>query len=389
MRAGQAIAVGHPQALDDAALGDGVVEHPEPAVAAAGRQIAQGEVEAQVGLVDAVLVHRLGVGHAPQRQRDLDAQDVLPQRRDHALDRRLEQLLGDERHLDVDLGELRLAIEAQILVAEAAHDLEVAVVARDHQELLEDLRRLGQGVEPAGVEPRRHQEVAGPAGRVLHHERGLDLEEAVGPEVVAHRLGDERARDQVLLQLRPPQVEVAVLEAQRLVGVELVLDRERRGVGLREHLEVVGPDLDRPGRQVRVLVGAARLDDAGDADAVLGAQPGRQLDQGRRRRRRIEHDLGQALAIAQVDEHAAAVIAVAADPAGQDDPAADIGVAELAAGVRTGVALEERGHGPGTISRRVNGIARPAEKNLILGERHADRAGAIFAYIAIRSPFLY
>ena len=36
----------------------------------------------------------------------------------------------DERHLDVELGELGLAVGAQVLVAEAAGDLEVAVEAR-------------------------------------------------------------------------------------------------------------------------------------------------------------------------------------------------------------------------------------------------------------------
>ena len=48
---------------------------------------------------------------------------------DQPLHRGLQDLLVDERHLDVDLRELGLAIEAQVLVAEAAHDLEVALVA--------------------------------------------------------------------------------------------------------------------------------------------------------------------------------------------------------------------------------------------------------------------
>ena len=53
----------------------------------------------------------------------------------------------DEGGLDVDLGELRLAVGAQVLVAEAAGDLEVFLEAGDHQELLVLLRRLRQGVE--------------------------------------------------------------------------------------------------------------------------------------------------------------------------------------------------------------------------------------------------
>ncbi len=93
-------------------------------------------------------------------------------------------VLVDEGHLDVDLRELGLAIEAQILVAEALHDLEVPVEAGDHEELLEELRALGERVELAGVQAARDEEVARAARRVLHHEGRLELEEALLDEVV-------------------------------------------------------------------------------------------------------------------------------------------------------------------------------------------------------------
>ena len=69
------------------------------------------------------------------------AHDVF-HHREHVFD-------ADERHLDVDLGELGLAVGAQVLVAEAARDLVVALDAGDHQQLLEELRRLRQRVELA------------------------------------------------------------------------------------------------------------------------------------------------------------------------------------------------------------------------------------------------
>ena len=69
-------------------------------------------------------------------------------------------LLVDERHLDVDLRELRLPIGAQVLVAEALDDLKVPIHPGDHQDLLEDLRRLRQGVELARVQPARHEVIA-------------------------------------------------------------------------------------------------------------------------------------------------------------------------------------------------------------------------------------
>ena len=48
---------------------------------------------------------------------------------------------------------------------------------------------------------------------------------------------------------------------------------------------------------------------------------------------RVEHELGHALAIAEVDEHAPRRVAVGLDPAGQDDLLADIGGAQRAAAV--------------------------------------------------------
>ena len=60
---------------------------------------------------------------------------------------------------------LRRQTGAWVLVAETWRDLEVAVEARHHQELLVLLRRLRQRVEAAGVNSRWHQEVARALGR--------------------------------------------------------------------------------------------------------------------------------------------------------------------------------------------------------------------------------
>ena len=56
-------------------------------------------------------------------------------------------VLVDERHLDVDLGELRLAIDAQVFIAEAFDDLEIPIEAGHHVQLFEELRRLSEGEE--------------------------------------------------------------------------------------------------------------------------------------------------------------------------------------------------------------------------------------------------
>ena len=88
-------------------------------------------------------------------------------------------VLVDEAHLGVELHELVLPIGAQVLVAQAAGDLEVAIEAADHQQLLEQLRALRQRVERARLLPRRHEELARALGRRRHEHRRLDLDEAL------------------------------------------------------------------------------------------------------------------------------------------------------------------------------------------------------------------
>ena len=173
--------------------------HPDPAVRA----------------VAAVAQHHVVVLEPLDRRLDLDA-GRAEDRGDHAVHERDHVLLLDERHLHVELGELGLAVGAQVLVAEAARDLVVALEAADHQDLLEELGRLRQRVPRAALEPAGHEEVARALGRRARHHRRLDLEEALGVQVVAD------AGDHVVAQLEAAphvlaaQVEVAVLEPQLL-----------------------------------------------------------------------------------------------------------------------------------------------------------------------------
>ena len=75
--------------------------------------------------------------------------------------------------------ELELAVGAEVLVAEAAGDLEVAVEAGDHEDLLEDLRGLREGVELAGMDAAGNEEIARAFGCGFGEDGGFDFEEAV------------------------------------------------------------------------------------------------------------------------------------------------------------------------------------------------------------------
>ena len=98
------------------------------------------ELEAQIGLVRAVAVVRLLPGHATERAMRRLTVERLEARADGALDHVPDVLANGERHLDVQLPVLELAVGAEILVSQAGRDLVVAVEPGHHQDLLEQLR---------------------------------------------------------------------------------------------------------------------------------------------------------------------------------------------------------------------------------------------------------
>ena len=131
------------------------------------------------------------------------------------------------------MGELWLTIAAQVLVAEAAGDLEVAVKARDHQELLHLLRRLRQRVDTPLLQARRNDKVARPLRGRLDQDRCLHLNKAVFVMHFADRLHHRAAQKDSVAQWLTAQVKVAVLQPQALVhGGFGVIDIEGWGLGL-------------------------------------------------------------------------------------------------------------------------------------------------------------
>ena len=180
----------------------------EPVTAVA--EIVELEAEAGVGAVGAEPRDRLGVRHPRPRRRRARSNPLEPRTRppitasvrvDHVV-------LVDERHLDVELRELRLPVGALVLVAEAAGDLVVALEPADHQQLLEQLRRLRQRVERPGLEcaPARGSRArprASSGSGSASRSRGSRARRAPS-RIVADRLVAERQR---VAHRRPAQVE--------------------------------------------------------------------------------------------------------------------------------------------------------------------------------------
>ena len=100
----------------------------------------QFQINTQVGLVRTITTHRFRIGHARERIGELGTVHFLEDMPNHALDHVLHIVFFDEGELHIELGKFRLTIGAQVLIAEAARDLVVAVHAGHHQQLLEQLR---------------------------------------------------------------------------------------------------------------------------------------------------------------------------------------------------------------------------------------------------------
>jgi len=136
---------------------------------------------------------------------------------------------------------------------------------------------------------------------------------------------------EVAPHLRAAQVEIAVGQPQVLVHAVAtdVIERERGRVGDIVNLELTRHDFDPAGRQAGVLrARGPGHDAAGDSDHRLRLQM-LQLAGERRVVVRLQLHLGDALAVAQVDENDAALIADRVHPAEQGDGRPDVGHGEL------------------------------------------------------------
>ena len=281
---------------------------------------------AEVRLVRTIFAHGLRIGNArPGRGRDRLAAGEFLERAAYDRLHRVENVpLLDEAHLDIELIEFAgQTVGARVLIAKTGRDLEIAVEARHHQKLLILLGRLRQRVELTGMQTRGHEEVARALGARRREDRRLKLEEALALHSSAKQINDLTAQHDVLMKLLAPQIQEPVPEP-RVLRVRLVAEhRQRQIAGGPQHFDLAHINLDKPGRHFGVFgAGRALAHLAVDADDEFRAQL---LRFAEGRRIRIDHALGQAVMVAQIDEQQAAVVADAMAPAGKPNVGAVLG----------------------------------------------------------------
>ena len=159
--------------------------------------------------------------------------------------------------------------------------------------------------------------VAGALRRALRQDWRLDLQETLFVEVVPHQLHDFMPKGEATVHAGPAQVHVAPFEPRGVVDVDVVADLERGSPGRVEDRQGACDEFDIAGGQFGVFGAvpashdlARDLYDPFRAEVFCRGVCGLvEL--------RVEDDLRDAGAVAQVDEDERAVVAAAVYPAGQ------------------------------------------------------------------------
>ncbi len=147
-------------------------------------QFHQFKPEAEIGIVHAEPADCLGIGQARHGKFNLYSLGLLKNPGNEPFHDGYDILAIDKRHFTVNLGEFRLAVGAQVFIAEAADNLEIAVKTGDHEYLFEKLRRLGKRIELPLVDTGRYQKIPGSFRGRLGKEGGLYFEKTVCIQVL-------------------------------------------------------------------------------------------------------------------------------------------------------------------------------------------------------------
>ena len=217
-------------------------------------QIDDFHAEPEIRLVRSIAGHRFRIAHFGKR-----AEDALVRRHgrnqagDQAFHHREDVVALDKGHFEVQLREFRLAVAAQILVAHAAGDLKIFLVAGHHQKLFELLRALRQRVKLAALHPAGNHIIPRSFRSRLDQHRRLDFQKALLIQIIAHELDRLVAQDEVLLKPCAPKIQIPVFQPRRFIGlVSVVVDRHRDRLGGIEDGDRLRQNFNLAARQVRI-----------------------------------------------------------------------------------------------------------------------------------------
>ena len=323
---------------DLATGGNAVLEHAKVGLCTDFRNIVDFEVEAEVRLIGTVLEHSFCPLHTADVARRFEVPNLAQNLGHELVEHFHDFVLVDERHFDVDLREFRLTVSAEVFVTEALGNLEVAVHAGNHQELLVLLRRLREGVELARVHTGRHEVVTCAFRSGFAKARSFDVFKTVRVEEVVHGLEEAALEEELLLDPRTAEVQIAVLQAEVVVFLAFfvrVVNGQGRSESGVQNFELVSLDFDFTRSELFVRVAfftginlTSHVNNVFVTELFGGLQNFGIVV-------RIENDLGLAILVAEVNENHTTMVAAAIHPTGECYGLANIFLAKLAAVMST------------------------------------------------------
>src|SRR6185312_7703741 len=195
--------------------------------------------------------------------------------------------------------------------------------------LLEGLRALRKGIKLPRVHPRRHDEIACPFRRRFDQERGFQVHETILMQIRTGRQVNGIPQLEVLFHLRPAQVQVTVFHPQIVSSVRIVLYRKWRGNGLVQDRKGPDLDLDIARWQLGILAGAF----SNLSFHLYDEFPAQRLDIQLFIQFLTEQQLGDPIAVTQIDKTDAAEFPDGLYPSCQRNRSPDLGASQFSASV--------------------------------------------------------
>ena len=139
---------------------------------------------------------------------------------------------------------------------------------------------------------------------------------------------------QILAHHRTTQVEITILHTKVIATIGLVFDGERWNLGSRNHVQLLGHNLDIASRNILILAFTFAYN-ANHLNDIFTTQVRGLFTKSCISLALIENELSDTITITKINESEAAHLADALHPSGQRDLLANIGKTKLATGLFT------------------------------------------------------
>ena len=287
--------------------------------------------ETDVRLVVTILPHGIFPGHAFHHICVINAFDIFENSFYQSFKHVQNVFLFYKRHFTVDLRKLRLSVGSQILIPEAFNDLVVSIVTTHHQQLLEGLWGLGEGIKLSLIHSGRNYKISCTFWSGFDQERSFNIHELVLMQIIARRTVYSITQFKISLYGISSQIQITVFHPQIITTIGIILDGEGRHGRLVEDVKRSYFNLDFSSGYIHILVRPLN-------NLAFGLQnkfPSKRLLVQLFIQVFIEYQLGDTIAVAQVNKSDGAKFSNGLYPSSQGYLVSDMRCSQLPTGMRS------------------------------------------------------